>query len=183
MTVKITNHARIKDYKAILGNTVSIIGGFDEKLSLLDAKESILKKALRCGHGYIIEDTTLTINGEICNTVTCQDYSYNNQKAVWTTIIAYHSVSMIHFYEGIVNGHIKLNPSSNTKKLFIGDVFVPDGHELTISEIEQRNNVNFTNARKLALKKLLYGQSYHVEIVKPASIPTPGINAQTKVFA
>ena len=55
MTVKITNKARIHDYKSILGNTVSIVSGFDKKLSLYDATESIIMKSIKSGKGYTAE--------------------------------------------------------------------------------------------------------------------------------
>ncbi|MEN8146252.1 MAG: hypothetical protein ABFR02_01380 [Campylobacterota bacterium] len=167
MTVKITNPARIKDYKSILGNTVTLVSGFDEKLCLHDTTESITEKAIRCGKGHIIEDTTLLINGKVYNTVSSQDHHLNDKKAAWTTKIAYHSGFMIHFYEASVSGRIKISPSNSVKKLSIGNIFIPDGYNTNLSEIEHTDDVAFINARQLALKKLLLGQSFHVELIEP----------------
>lgn len=167
MTVKISTKARAKDYRAILGNTVSIVEGFDNKLSLHGADASIITKAMIAGKGYIIEDTTLTINENTYNAVSREDTFNNNDKAVWSTKMTYHSGYMIHFYEADIDGHIRIDPLVSTEKFFFGDIFVPQGYDMTLSEIEKRDNIDFTNARQLALMKLLAGESYHVEIIEP----------------
>lgn len=171
MLVKITNNARVKDYRAILGNTVSIVDGFDEKLSLQCADCSIVTKAMIAGKGYIIEDTTLMIDDKTYNTISRNDPLSNNMKAAWCTKITYHSGYMIHFYEADITGRIKIDPSERREKLYFGDIFIPDGYAMTVSEIEQNGNIEFTNARQLALKKLLMGESYHIEILEPIFQP------------
>ncbi len=167
MIVKITNNARVKDYRAILGNTVSIVDGFDEKLSLKCADCSIVTKAMLAGKGYIIEDTTLKIDGKNYNTISRHDPLSNNMKAVWSTKIAYHSGHMIHFYEADISGRLRIDPLERREKLYFGDIFIPDGYTMTISEIEKNGNIEFANARQLALTKLLMGESYHVDVLEP----------------
>ncbi|WP_345977837.1 hypothetical protein [Sulfurimonas sp. HSL3-7] len=166
MTVKITNNARIKDYIAVLGNSVTVVGGSDEKLALRDADASIIVKAMTAGQGYIIEDTTMTINAKTYHTVSRHDPIHNGDKAVWSTKMAYHSGYMIHFYETDITGHIKIDPSEHTGKLYFGDIFVPEGYDLTICEIERRG-VPFENARRRVLTKMLLGESFHTELIEP----------------
>ncbi|MGB5963924.1 MAG: hypothetical protein WBF77_00670 [Sulfurimonadaceae bacterium] len=144
---------------------MSIVEGFDNKLSLYCADANIFVKAMMAGKGFIIEDTTLTINDNTYNTISREDTLYDNEKAVWSTQMTYHSGHMIHFYEADIDGHIKIDPLGSNEKLVFGDIFIPDGYDLTISEIEQRDDIDFTNARQLALTKLLLGDSYHVEII------------------
>ncbi len=166
MTVTITNSARIKDYRSILGNTITIITGYDEKISLHDSNASILKKTINAGQGFIIEDTTLTTAEDIYDTITNPNDFNHNEKAVWKTKIAYHSGYMIHFFEGILYGHIEIDPSIPAEKLLFGDIFIPVGYKLSVTEIENKKDLPFKNARQLALTKLLLGESYHVEMLK-----------------
>jgi hypothetical protein len=173
MTVKITNNARIKDYIAVLGNTVTVVGGFDEKLSLRDSDASIIVKAMAAGQGFIIEDTTLSINGTTYNAVSIHDAVSDDDEAVWSTKMAYHSGCMIHFYEADIDGRIRIDPSDRTEKLSFGDIFVPEDHDLCICEIEKRDDIPFENARQRALRKLLLGESFHVEMIEPISPKSP----------
>lgn len=166
MTVKITSNARAKDYRSILGNTVTIVEGFDNKLFTYCADANIFVKAMIAGEGFIIEDTTLKINENTYNTLSREDAFSNNDKAVWSTQMTYHSGHMIHFYEADIHGYIKVDPAGGSEKLYFGDVFIPDGYELSISEIEKRDDIDFINARQSALKKLLAGESYHVEMIE-----------------
>ncbi len=171
MTVKITNTARVKDYIAILGNSVTVVNGSDEKFALRDADASIIVKAMAAGRGFIIEDTTLTINGTTYNTVRHAPIN-NGDKAVWSTKMAYHSGYMIHFYEADINGHIKIDPSEHAEKLSFGDIFVPEGYAIPICKIEKRG-IPFENARRRVLTKLLLGQSFHTEVIEPISQKSP----------
>lgn len=167
MIVKITNKMRIKDYRSILGNSVTLVLGFDDKPLLSDADACITQKAIEGGKGFLIEDTTISIEDNVYNTLTGLDGNFHDKPAVWTTRIAYHSGYMIHYYEGNVTGRIQCCTKTKDQKCFFGDIFIPDGHDLTLNEVEKDANLNFTNARKLALKKLLMGESYHIELIKP----------------
>lgn len=178
MNVKITNSARIKDYTAVLGNSVTVVSGSDEKLALRNADASIIVKAMTAGQGFIIEDTTLTINGTTYNAVCRHDPISDGDKAVWSTKMAYHSGYMIHFYETDIKGRIKIDPSEHAEKLSFGDVFVPQGYDLSICEIEKRG-VPFENARRRVLTKLLLGESFHVELIEPISRKNlPALNTE-----
>jgi hypothetical protein len=166
MNVKITNGSRIKDYRSVLGNTVSIVSGYDEKFNLADSDSSLVMKTLKAGQGYIIEDTTLTINGSVYGSAVNKKNITGLERAVWTTKMTYHSGTIIHFYEASLYGHIKLYEHESTGVSAFGEIFIPDGYDLTICEIEERDDVDFKNARQLALTKLLLGESYHVEMVE-----------------
>ena len=168
MTVKITNTARLKDYTAILGNSVTVVNGSDDKFFLRDADASIIVKAMAAGKGFIIEDTTLTINGTTYNTVSRHDPINDGDEAVWSTKMAYHSGYMIHFYEADINGYIKIDPSEYASRLSFGDIFVPEDYDIPICKIEKRG-IPFENARRRVLTKLLLGESFHTEVIEPIS--------------
>ncbi len=167
MIVKITNMTRIKDYRSILGNSVSLVLGYDDKPLLDNADDCITTKAIKGGKGFLIEDTTIIIEDDVYNTITDLDADHHDKPALWTTRIAYHSGYMIHYYEGNLPGRIRCCGESKGEKCHFGDIFVPESYELSVNEIEKDDNLIFTNARQLALKKLLMGESYHVEIIEP----------------
>ncbi|MBU1643451.1 hypothetical protein KKE54_08825 [bacterium] len=166
MNVKITNASRIKDYRSVLGNTVSIVRGYDEKFALADSDASLVMKTIKAGPGYIIEDTTLTINGRFhASSINKKDVT-GLERAIWTTKMTYHSGTIIHFYEASLYGHIKLYLHESTGVSAFGEIFVPDGYDLTMSEIEEKDDFDFKNARQLVLTKLLLGDPYRVEMVE-----------------
>jgi hypothetical protein len=166
MNVKITNGSRIKDYRSVLGNTVSIVSGYDEKFASADSESSLVMKTLKAGQGYIIEDTTLAINGKTYGSAVRKNDIIGLESAVWTTKMTYHSGTIVHFYQASLCGHIRVDlPESRTKFAF-GEIFIPRGYDLTICEIENSDDVDFKNARQLALTKLLLGEPYHVEMVE-----------------
>jgi len=167
MIVKITNDARIKDYLSILGNTVTIVSGYDEKFSLDDPQSSIVEKTMKAGKGYIIEDTTLTIDGKTYSSAVSRMDVSGLERAVWTTKMAYHSGSVIHFFKASLSGHIKGDLSDEKGPLSFGEIFIPDGYERNICELEGGDDTDFKNARQLALTKLLLGKSYYVKILEP----------------
>ncbi len=166
MNVKITDASRIKDYRSVLGNTVSIVSGYDEKFDLADSDASLVMKTIKAGPGYIIEDTTLTINGRVHGSAIDRKDVTGLERAIWTTKITYHSGSIIHFYEASLHGHIRLYLHESTGVSAFGEIFIPDGYGLTVCEIEEKADVDFKNARQLALTKLLLGEPYRVEIVE-----------------
>lgn len=169
MIVKITNMTRIKDYRSILGNSVSLVLGYDDKPLLDDADACITTKAIKGGKGFLIEDTTIIIEDDVYNTITDLDEDHHDKPALWTTRIAYHSGYMIHYYEGNLPGRIRCCSESKAETCHFGDIFIPESYDLSINEIEKDDNLIFTNARQLALKKMLMGESYHVEIIDIAS--------------
>lgn len=169
MVVRITNMRRIKDYQSILGNSVSLVLGYDDKPLLDDADACITTKAIKGGKGFLIEDTTIVIEDDVYNSVTDLDGDHHDKPALWTTRIAYHSGSMIHYYEGNLPGRIRCCSQSEAETCHFGDVFVPESYDLSLNEIEKDETLIFTNARQLALKKLLMGESYHVEIIGPTA--------------
>lgn len=169
MIVRITNMTRIKDYRSILGNSVTLVLGYDDKPLLDDADACITTKAIKGGKGFLIEDTTIIIEDDVFNSVTDLDDDHHDKPALWTTRMAYHSGYMIHYYEGNLPGRIRCCGKAEAETCHFGDVFVPESYELSINEIEKDANLMFTNARQLALKKLLMGESYHVEIIEPVT--------------
>ncbi len=169
MLVRITNMTRIKDYRSILGNSVSLVLGYDDKPLLDDADACITTKAIKGGKGFLIEDTTIVIEDDVYNTVTDLDRDHHDKPAVWTTRLAYHSGYMIHYYEGNLEGRIRSCPKVKVQECCLGDIFIPESYDQSINEIEKDDNLIFTNARQLALKKLLMGESYHVEIIDPVT--------------
>ena len=178
MIVKITNDARIKDYRSVLGNTVSIVSGYDEKILSNDSEISIFKKAKIAGKGFIIEDTTLTINDKVYSSAVRRKEIVGQERAVWTTKMSYHSGSVIHFYEGSLYGHIKSDLPDDGDTVRFGVIFIPDGYELNIDQLEERDDIEFKNARQLALTNLLLGKSYHVEMLEPLRKTVPVVNPE-----
>jgi len=176
MIVKITNDARIKDYRSVLGNSVSIVSGYDEKIMSNSSEISIFKKAKIAGKGFIIEDTTLTINDKVYSSAVKRKDVVGQERAVWTTKMSYHSGSVIHFYEASLYGHIKSDLPDEVDTVRFGTIFIPDGYDLNIDELEKRDDIEFKNARQLALINLLHGKSYHVEILEPIRKTMPVIN-------
>lgn len=166
MNVKIINDSRIKDYRSVLGNTVTIVSGYDKKFVMDDSDTSLVMKSLQAGQGYIIEDTTLTINKKVYASAVEKKDVTGLERAVWTTKMTYHSGAIIHFYEGTLLGHIRGDLPESSDLLAFGEIFIPDGYDLNICEIENRDDVDFKNARQLALTKLLLGESYQVEMVE-----------------
>jgi len=176
MIVKITNDARIKDYRSVLGNSVSIVSGYDEKIMSNSSEISIFKKAKIAGKGFIIEDTTLTINDKVYSSAVRRKDVVGQERAVWTTKMSYHSGSVIHFYEASIHGHIKSDLPDDVETVRFGFIFIPDGYDLNIDELENRDDIGFKNARQLALINLLHGKSYHVEILEPLRKTMPVVN-------
>jgi len=176
MIVKITNDARIKDYRSVLGNTVSIVSGYDEKVLSNSSEISIFKKAKIAGKGFIIEDTTLTINDKVYSSAVRRKDIIGLERAVWTTKMSYHSGSVIHFYEASLYGHIQSDIPDDSDTVRFDRIFIPDGYDLNIGELENRDDIDFKNARQLALMNLLHGKSYHVEMLEPIRNTMPVIH-------
>jgi XTP/dITP diphosphohydrolase len=81
-----------------------------------------------------------------------QAWDISQRKAQFRTVIAYFNGKDIHTFEGIIKGHIALEPKG-TQGFGYDPVFIPEGFNQTFAEMnpEQKNQISH---RSLALQKL-----------------------------
>lgn len=156
-----SNKNKIAEFKSILGNLIEIVPGKDLKEIQGTMDEVIIYKSLDAGVDFVVEDTILIIDGvEVVDIKWNQEDKLKNcKKASWVTSLGYNDGENIFIYRGIINGII-VEPKVDG--FGFDPYFLPDGSDLTLSELDKENKKDLFSARKIALSQLLN----KIEIIK-----------------
>jgi len=167
LILKSSNEFKINEFKRILGDQLKIEKGND--LPEVDSKviDVIIYKSIAAGKNVIVEDTTLTIDGEEIVDIKWKVNELKNNNsltpAIWKTYIAYNDGEYIRLYEGLVNGVIV--PDSKDKGYGFDPYFLPDGSDVTLAVLAQEGNKDKFSARQKALINLISNRLFdRVEI-------------------
>jgi inosine/xanthosine triphosphate pyrophosphatase family protein len=149
-----SNQNKIKEFKRILDTNLEIEEGKDLPEVDSNMDDVIIHKAKDAGPGYIVEDTILKLDGvEVVDIRWNDSYKNSNIKvATWIVSIGYNDGHDISIYRGIINGIV-------VKKNGISDFgfdpyFLPDGADLTLSQLEDIGSKDNFSARVQALINL-----------------------------
>jgi len=150
MTLSTSNQNKIKEFKRMLGNEITIIEGADIKEVNGTMDEVIIHKAIDAGEDMLVEDTILIIDGkEVVDIRWNQaDKLKNAKKAQWVVSLGYNSGSFIYVYRGIINGII-VEPLG--EGFGFDPYFLPDGSDITLAQLEAEGNKDKFSARSMAL--------------------------------
>lgn len=153
MILQTSNKDKIREFKRIFGNELEIQNGYDIKEVMGSMDEVILYKSLDAGKNIIVEDTILTIDGKEVVDIRWnqEDKLKNAKKAQWIVSLAYNDGNTISVYRGIVNGII-VEPSING--FGFDPYFLPDGSDITLSQLDKEGKKDLFSARVKALLNL-----------------------------
>jgi len=157
LILKSSNKFKIDEFKRIIGDTLIIENG--EDLPEVDgtAVEVVIYKSIAAGKNVIVEDTTLTIEGEEVVDIKWKIEELQNKyslvPAIWKTYLAYNDGEEIRVYEGIVNGVII--PDSKDKGYGFDPYFLPDGSDRTLAKLLDDGEKDKYSARQKALINLV----------------------------
>lgn len=141
-------------------------------------EEVVMYKALAAGPGVLVEDTSLDVEGynagvnirwllasltELMRTADAPVAP----AAVWRVMFAVHHDNVMYVAQAEVKGHLVAEPRGTG---FSFDAyFVPEGHDMTLGEMEAAGTKDLVSARKAAVTRLLAG---HCRCLAVTEIPT-----------
>jgi len=166
MILKTSNKSKMAEFKRILGDKLVIEPGIDLPEVDGNKDEVIIYKSLEAGKNIIVEDTILLLDGkEVVDIKWNQEDKLKNTKvATWITSIGYNDGEQIHVYRGIING-IVVEPK--VPGFAFDPYFLPDGSDLTLSELDKVGRKEEFSARKIALINLVKNRSeFSIDISK-----------------
>jgi inosine/xanthosine triphosphate pyrophosphatase family protein len=129
-------------------------------------EEVVMYKALAAGPGVLVEDTSLDVEGYNAGVnirwllATLKEHIRAAEKsvapaAVWRVMFAVHHDNVMYLAQAEVKGHMVAEPRGAG---FSFDAhFVPEGHHLTLGEMEATGTKDLVSARKAAVTRLLAG--------------------------
>ena len=139
-----------------------------KQISLPDApevlgteEEVIIYKALNFGENFLVEDTSLHVEGfdvgvnikwlikEIHT-----NPKFQGKKATWLVYLGLVQSGKLYLVTGSISGTINMDRRSRDAFGF-DSVFIPDGTDQTLWELKQANNKTDYSARKIAVDKML----------------------------
>jgi len=157
LILKSSNEVKINDFKRILGDQLKIEKGEDIPEVDSNVLNVIIYKSIAAGKNVIVEDTTLTIDGEEIVDIKWKINSLKNNNSLtpasWKTYIAVNDGQFIRIYEGIVNGVIV--PDSKDNGYGFDPYFLPDGSDVTLAVLAQEGNKDKFSARQKALTNFI----------------------------
>jgi inosine/xanthosine triphosphate pyrophosphatase family protein len=125
-------------------------------------------KALAAGEGVLVEDTSLDVEGfdigvnirwlmETLASGLRRDVADGiGPRAVWRVSMAYFREGVMNLSTAEITGHMLVQPRG--EGFSFDRFFVPDGHALTLAELDQLGLKDGVSARKRAVEQLLNGQ-------------------------
>lgn len=126
-------------------------------------EEVIIYKALNFGENFLVEDTSLEVEGESVGVnikwlikELHNNPKYQGRKAVWLVYMGLVQNGQLYLSTGKIEGHI--NMTRKTREAFGFDsVFIPFGETKTLWELQQTGDKQKYSARKIAVEKMLSG--------------------------
>ena len=155
MKLSSSNTHKIKEFRDVLGDFLEIVHGEDLKEVDGTIDEVITYKALHAGPGFVVEDTVLTVNGELWTDIRWRVKELkDNDHAVWTVSLGYNDGENIKVYRGETEGFVKI-PRVIPEDAFAFDpYFVPKGRSENIYELMKMGLKHEYSARSKALLNL-----------------------------
>ena len=158
-----SNENKLNEFKRF-GLNIVIEKGLDLKEVNGTDLEVIVHKAKDAGTGMIVEDTSLNIEGESVgvNVRWLLDnlHTYAGKKASWVVLIGLNDGESIRVFKGKINGVIT-NKETSMNGFGFDSLFIPEGSDKTLYELENEGLKDDFSARKLAIDKLVLGEYMH----------------------
>ena len=169
-----SNENKIKEFKTILGNKLTIQKGKDLKEVDGNIDEVILYKSLESGKGFIVEDTILEVEGkEIVDIRYCIDkYSKKDIEAKWIVSLGYNNGEEIFIYRGSIEGNIISIDNIPDDSFGFDSYFIPKEKNKANKSLHEFNKIGLKekySGRKIALLNLLNNNYYSKTLI--SSIP------------
>ena len=153
-----SNQNKLKEFKRF-GLAIEIDTGTDLPEINGPALDVIIYKTKDAGPFKIVEDTSLEIEGLNVGVnirwvidQLLENDKLSGKKAIWTVLIGVNDGKSIEIYSGIINGHIV---APKGKGFGFDPIFVPNGSNLTLSELEEIGKKDNFSARKKAIDNML----------------------------
>lgn len=152
-----SNKNKISEFKAILGDKISIKKGKDIKEVNGSIDEVIIYKSKDSGVNTIVEDTILEVDGkEVVDIRYCiEKYSKATVKANWIVSLAINTGTEIKVYRGNIQGKLIKSDFIPNDSFGFDSYFVPKGTTKTLYELNKIGKKDNYSARKIALLNLL----------------------------
>jgi inosine/xanthosine triphosphate pyrophosphatase family protein len=163
-----SNQNKIKEFRSILKDSITIKEGIDLKEVLGNKDEVILYKSLEAGAGYIVEDTILEVEGkEVVDIKYClEKYSNININANWIVTLGYNNGTEIKVYRAVIGGVLKRIDLIPADSFGFDSYFIPDGTHKSLYELDKEGKKDFFSARKHALYLLKYDEPLYTKSIK-----------------
>lgn len=143
--------------------------GLDLREVDADPYTVILYKALDAGAGFIVEDTSLEVEGMDVGVnvrwVVSNLGSIGGKKAVWKVLLGKNNGAYITIYEGVIEGTLI---NEDAVGFGFDPYFVPATQKLTLSQLDKKGVKDAYSARRQAVDMLLAGAP--VSVVEIASV-------------
>lgn len=153
-----SNEFKLKEFQRFGIDNLLIEKGRDLKEVEADAYTVALYKAIEAGVGRIIEDTSLEVEGEDIgvNIRWLLDHldAYSGKKAIWKVLLGFNDGHSISLFKGVTEGII-LKRFDELKGFGFDSLFVPNGSDLTLYELEEKGQKDEFSARKRAVLSFL----------------------------
>ena len=152
MTFTTSNSQKIKEIKRIFPD-VNIVDGSDLPEVSGSYKEVITYKSLDAGKGFVVEDTILEIDGvEVIDIKWNHEYKLKTcQQVCWRVSLGYNDGTSIKVWTGTTNGII-VEPTVDGYGF--DPYLLPDGYDITVSQLDNENRKDEVSPRKKALLSL-----------------------------
>lgn len=148
-----SNQTKIKEFKSYFPD-LTIQSGSDIKEVLGNVDEVILYKSLEAGKNYVVEDTIVSVDGKEIVEIRWKKHELKNgQQITWTTSLGYFKDDKIYVFRGVISGTV-CTDRLNEKAFGFDDLFIPNGLDKTLYELELDGKKGEYSARKFALQNL-----------------------------
>jgi inosine/xanthosine triphosphate pyrophosphatase family protein len=165
-TLRTSNPNKLAEFQRF-GLAVRAEAGADLREVAGTPEEVIVYKALAAGPCVLVEDTSLDVEGFdagvnvrwLLDTVTAQLQAAETPvepKALWRVMLAFHHDGAMYVARAEVAGRLVAHPRGTG--FSFDPYFVPNGHTLTLGEMESAGTKDLVSARKAAVTKLLEGR-------------------------
>lgn len=163
-----SNEHKLKEFKRFGMLNVSIEKGRDLKEVDSDGLTVAIYKSIEAGEGRIVDDTSLYIDGtDIGSNIKwlMDDLpKYSGREAIWCVYLGVNDGEHITIYEGKVAGIIS-DKEIDPNGFGFDSIFIPNGTDLTLSELTMIGKKELYSARKVATENLLWKREiYKVKI-------------------
>lgn len=157
MYLTTSNKNKITEFKAILGDKLTIKKGKDIKEVNGNMDEVIIYKSLDSVINSIVEDTILEVDGKEVVDIRyyIKKYSKATVKANWIVSLAINTGTEIKVYRGIIQGKLIKTDTIPDDSFGFDSYFVPKGTTKTLYELNKIGEKDNFSARKIALLSLL----------------------------
>lgn len=146
-----SNQKKINEFKNYFPDLI-VQTGKDIKEVLGTKEEVIMYKSLEAGNNYVVEDTIVEVDGKELVEIRWKKNSLvNGQKIRWITSLGYYKDDKIYVYQGIIDG-VVVTDRLDDRAFGFDDVFVPNGIDKTLFELELIGIKGDYSARKFALQ-------------------------------